>query len=122
MGKIQKLLKGKLKNKRARIKAQELSKLSVPITFNRGNRQITVKTLSYVDGTLVVDLDLYINGVKKELNTPYIYVNPPISVPDGTTETAVNFLGETYQKRKFVENPLAAVRDMVIDTIKQDLK
>lgn len=49
--------------------------------------------------------------------TGYVFVNPPVKVPDGTVHEDVDDQGEPILAANFVENPLEAIRQIVADCV-----
>lgn len=71
---------------------------------------------TYVGGLLRLDLGLTRDGVDVPLNGPFLFRNPPILVPDPAGDITGSD-GSTYR-----EDVLAAVRQMVLDAVRDAIR
>lgn len=50
------------------------------------------------------------------------FINPPVLVPDGGSEAATDEDGAARQRPTYTENPLAALRDIVLDEVRRQVQ
>jgi hypothetical protein len=121
---------------RARAKADAMSKLTLnlPHTFTaqidtdaRRNQplRITVTRLARTGDVLELELAAETNAgggfQAVKLDNPYLFVNPPIFVPDGTTSTEI-IRGREVQVPNLREDLAEALRTIVVDAIRTTAK
>ncbi len=109
------LLDGIHPNARAVHKALAMSSLSVPRVFTYLTLKITVQSAQTLkNGTLEVRLTATRAGQPLDLTeaNPFIFVNPPIMVPDGTMRE-VEIRGKRGKVHNFREDVEAAFQEMV---------
>lgn len=110
------LLTNKTPAERHAIKCTELAKLTGE-TFTKGRFALTIEAGPRVrDGVLEVLVSVTRDGVRLPIDGHLRFVNPPIMVPDGTFRNETQ-RGKEYQVPNFVENPRAALREMILGAV-----
>jgi len=128
MGEIEEMLAGVGdRRERARIKAGQLAKLAgetfafgaFAISIVAGPRAVTVNGEPVLEVMVTVSRNARAIKVDGHLR----FVNPPVRVWDGTYSTITDPVsGEQIRRKNFVENPRAALRQMIGDAIKAQLR
>ena len=94
---------------------------TLPHTFTRGVYSITVEAGSYLaaQNAIQVTLSATKNGVPFSLNNPFIFVNPPIHIDDPINGDVQRIDPKTgHETGRFREDPLAALRQIIVDAVK----
>lgn len=112
-------LRNKDSEERARLKAQWFAELPTR-TFTRGEYSVTLSNFSAVDKVFSVFVVVEKGGVEV-LRDTFQFVNPPLMVPDGTFRTEVTERGSEIQVQNLVEDPVEALRQMLIEAIKRQI-
>lgn len=123
---VKDLIQGKKSKEKNEIKAQEFSKLKKPKKFKKikGGKDVDIDILSMeAEGDrLILTLAIEVDKKPFPANNPYVFVNPPILVPDGTTSPVLDedplTGGEIKQKANFKEDLNEALEQMVYETVR----
>lgn len=123
---IRELLAGKSLSEQSEIKTRELAKLSSE-QFSRAQWTLTITDgprVVMVGDTPALELTVAVtrNGVLVPIDGHLRFMNPPVMVPDGTFRTVTNAFGQDLQVANFVENPRAALRQMVLDAVMRQVR
>jgi hypothetical protein len=99
------------------IKANGLrNNATFPFTFTVAPYTITAHDAQVMNGNLVAVLSATRSGVPVPLDNPFVFVNPPIMIPD-TSNPEVEYDIEGRRTRGFSESPLQALRQIVVDAV-----
>lgn len=86
-------------------------------SFEEGKYSIIVDEIGYEGDLFKVVVRAYVDGKKIFVDNPYYFRNPPISVEDGTFQTATNEKDEEIQVPNTKVDLVGAVKKMIIDTL-----
>lgn len=97
--------------------AQLISACSIPTSFIVGGVTIQILSMTHNGNDLITRIRASQNG--EELIDDFIFRNPPIKVPDGTTRivTTSNILVGDIELANFKTDPDAALKQMVGDSV-----
>ena len=112
-------LRNKTSDERARLKAQWFADLPTR-TFTRGEFSVTLSNFSAVDKVFSVFVVVVKDGVEV-LRDTFQFINPPLMVPDGTFHNEVTEKGVTITVPNFKEDPVEALKAVLIEAIKRQL-
>lgn len=113
----------KIQNKSAEekslIKAQELAKQPLNnFSFKGYDIEILGQPIEE-NGLLKVSVKAYKDGKKLFVDNPLLYKNPPIMVHDGTYyKTTLPTINDEIDAPNFVEDPLQALKEIIVETIR----
>lgn len=108
----------------ARLKSLRLRQAlpSLPLVFTAGQMSVTVSKAAIVNGNISLTLALTRNGVSIPLNNPFVFVNPPILVPDAAGTISIGGAALPDGTKTAVvmhrEDPIAAMKAVLIDTLR----
>lgn len=109
-GDVSRSLDGKTATERATLKVDAYAQAKLPTTFEHDGLTITVVEGPTRDGAaLRVTLAASQGGKPVELNNPFLFVNPPVLVPDGTVDA--------HGQRNLKEDLAAAWRVMIGEAV-----
>lgn len=122
MGAIEDSLAGKNSAERNDIKVRALATLTGEV-FTRGRFTLTIllgPRVTIIKNVPVLEVMVAVtrDGIPLKIDGHLRFLNPPVKVPDGTTTAVIDPLtGELRQQPNYVENPRAALRQMILDAI-----
>lgn len=112
-------LRNKDSDERSRLKAQWFAELPTR-TFTRGEYSVTLSDFKAVDKVFSVFVVVVKDGVEV-LRDTFQFINPPLMVPDGTFHEEVTEKGTTIQVPNYREDPIEALKQVLIEAIKRQL-
>ena len=105
-----------------RIKARALRDAApvTPFTIVDGGLSVTVESVAESDDTLIVVLSATVDGVTVPVDNPFVFVNPPVLVPDPAGDVIRS--GPHGEQTGYVEAPGRALAAVVVDAVRTVLR
>lgn len=118
---IESAIKSRSRSERAGYKARQLRQANGSRReFSYNGIDITITAGPDVqNGVLVVEIQASRDGTPLPVDNPYLFVNPPTKVPDGTWRRETDDLGEERDVPNMREDPGEAFRQIVGQSVER---